>query len=80
MGDTAGMGRDEALALRHGHRLERCAHRLAQRWALCAGNCPCAGVVVVCSESISAVKLSDLSGVLCDVWMWARWRGRVHVG
>ena len=30
MGDTAGMGRDEALALRHGHRLERCAHRLAQ--------------------------------------------------
>lgn len=31
MGDTAGMGRDEALALRHGHRLERCAHRLAQR-------------------------------------------------
>ena len=24
-----------------------------------AGNCPCAGVVVVCSESILAVKLSD---------------------
>ena len=35
MGDTAGMGRGEALELRYGRRLERCAHRLAQYAAMC---------------------------------------------